>query len=451
LRQAVERHKARLQAEFTKARLRRQCGTVEEIKKVLAEGNAGINFNSVSQPRWVRANTLKSNVSAQLKSTFAGYKEVQKLDDVVKVGMGNVICKDQHVPDLLAIHPDASLVKTRAYLDGELILQDKASCFPAYLLLGNDDESIGDMIDGCAAPGNKTTHAAAILQSTAAKSGKRKRHIFACERDGRRSEILETMVEKAGASDVQVLAKQDFLALDPNAEQFRNVTHLLLDPSCSGSGIIGREDIPKFDLPTKPQPKTPRPKDASSSKKRKHDSIATSEEERQIEEDEQPNASTSKDPERLAKLASLQSKIVEHAFAFPGATRITYSTCSLHHEENEAVVSRVLASEVARTRGWRILPRETQPGGLREWPHRGKSGSGGVESELTLSEQQLEGCIRCYPGDEQGTMGFFVVCFVRDQPGSQNGHLSSSGIALDDHDDGGSGGEGEDEWDGFSD
>ena len=41
--------------------------------------------------------------------------------------------------------------------DGCLIIQDKASCFPSQLLM--DAWTGGDVIDACAAPGNKTSHA----------------------------------------------------------------------------------------------------------------------------------------------------------------------------------------------------------------------------------------------------------------------------------------------------
>ena len=54
--------------------------------------------------------------------------------------------------------------------------------------------------------------------------------------------------------------------------------------------------------------------------------------------------------------------------------------------------------------------------GLREWKHRGlkQASSGEDRGGWTLGEDQLDACIRCYPNDEEGTMGFFVCCFVRD-------------------------------------
>lgn len=57
--------------------------------------------------------------------------------------------------------------------------------------------------------------------------------------------------------------------------------------------------------------------------------------------------------------------------------------------------------------------------------------------EVNLGEEDLHGCLRCWPGDEEGVGGFFVVGFVRD--GQDNGN------------DEGEGNEDEDEWGGFSD
>lgn len=279
-------------------------------------------------------------------------------------------------------------------------------------------------MDGCAAPGNKTSHLAALCLD----NGRDDTKIFACERDGRRSRILQDMMEKSGADGVTVLAKQDFLALSPNDPRFSNVTHLLLDPSCSGSGIVGREDIPSLELPSSgkfekvggSQLASPTPKP----KKRKRgqlqeDMNITLAEPKDVAPPEEVR-DTSHDPVRLQKLSSLQTRIVEHALSFPTATRVTYSTCSVHIEENELVVARVLSS--ANAQGWRLLRREEQVAGLRSWRHRGvklmsQTAAGdpkSVELWSRLSEADREACIRCHPGGEEGTMGFFVCCFIRE-------------------------------------
>ena len=44
-----------------------------------------------------------------------------------------------------------------------------------------------------------------------------------------------------------------------------------------------------------------------------------------------------------SRLFRVQEKVLAHALSFPRAERVVYSTCSVHHTENEGVVSRVLA------------------------------------------------------------------------------------------------------------
>ena len=456
LRQSVERHKARLQAESTKARLRRRCGSVAILKEVLNTESVSNGASHAAHPRWVRINTLKASLQDEILNTFASWNAGSLAEVVDPQLNGLVLAEDPNVPNLIAVPSSLQLSKSEAYVNGRIILQDKASCFPAHLLLNSHSKSgpgIGDVMEACAAPGNKTTHLAAILSSLNSHLGKSsgRTRIFACERDAARSETLQSMVQKAGAKSVTVLAKQDFLSLDPSDHRFTNVTHLLLDPSCSGSGILGREDVPVLVLPRDPKQKangdTPASKPSKSMKKRKRmededapviadvDGHADA----MIEEVPKQNM----DRSRLEKLASLQSRIVEHAFRFPAARMITYSTCSIHMDENEAVAARVLGSNIGQQRGWRLLTREEQVATLKEWKYRGVASP----SESPLAEAQLDACIRCYPANGEGTMGFFVCCFIRDMDqaasvtsDSKQQH-NSNATAKDDDDD----------WHGFSD
>lgn len=72
------------------------------------------------------------------------------------------------------------------------------------------------------------------------------------------------------------------------------------------------------------------------------------------------------------------------------------------------MVLKALESEVARTRGWKILKRQDQVRGMRDWPVRGDLAAAGGDQEVA------EACIRAYKGDEHCVMGFFVAGFVRD-------------------------------------
>ena len=72
--------------------------------------------------------------------------------------------KDQHILDLLLFPPQTQFHEDLAYTSGRIILQDKASCFPATVLAppARDDCVV---IDATAAPGNKTSHLSALMQN----------------------------------------------------------------------------------------------------------------------------------------------------------------------------------------------------------------------------------------------------------------------------------------------
>ncbi|GJC95065.1 NOL1/NOP2/sun family protein [Colletotrichum higginsianum] len=248
LRTSVERHKARLASELTRARLRRKMPSVEALR-------ADVNANADPEgrhPRWIRVNALRSNVEDQLETTFKGWERALSIEAVTQ-SAGKAIFIDTHVPNLLAAPPGTDVTKTPAYLKGEIILQDKASCFPAYLLDPRSED--GDVVDSCAAPGNKTTHLAAIVQSHQPDQATRQPTIFAFERDPRRAQTLEKMVKIAGSRGMTKIGPgQDFLDVDPEADAYKHVGALLLDPSCSGSGIVGRDSMPELHLPELPGP-----------------------------------------------------------------------------------------------------------------------------------------------------------------------------------------------------
>ncbi|KAJ6148781.1 hypothetical protein N7497_010763 [Penicillium chrysogenum] len=380
LRQTVERHKARLRAEFTKARVRRGCATIEQFKAVvirekrLADGTSHFVY-----PRWVRINNIRTTLEEQLSTTFKCYRRVDTLAELA---------------------PEDELESRKP--EPRLFI----------------DANIPDLV--------ATTHLASLLAKQQKGNKDSKERIFSMDASTMRSRTLQKMVSLAGADSVTVLQGQDFLALDPEDEQFEKVTGLLLDPSCSGSGIIGRDDVPQFTLPAAAAYKAPK----SHGKKRKRpgnedeadgeQSKATMGTPQAAPTDENDIPDGTIDSERLTKLSSIQARIVEHALRFSNATRVTYSTCSIHLIENEGVVARILNSQVAKERGWRLLRRDEQPDGLRRWKKRGvreerpAEGETGPSGTVDLSDEALEACIRSWQGDAEGLGGFFVAGFIRD-------------------------------------
>lgn len=437
LRQSIDRHKGRLSSEFTLARLRRKAPTVDALREQVERASAG---EEAEYPRWVRVNALKSTIEDELKTTFAHFARATSLQDVITAA-GKSVYIDPHVPGLLAVTQGADLTRTEAYASGRIILQDKASCFPAYLLDPRSED--GDVVDACAAPGNKTTHLAAILHAHRPGFESSPQAVYAFEKDAKRAQTLDKMVRVAGArGTVKIGPGQDFLQVDPRAAKYKDVGALLLDPSCSGSGIVGRDSMPEVHFPEavdagKGKKGSQGKKSTNiNARKRKHGEVAGAaeaaavEDEGKILRDDEGNETVVKSEKdlkaRLEALSAFQLTLLLHAFEFPAARKVTYSTCSIHVEENENVVMAALGSGVARRRGWRILRRADQVGGMRDWPVRGLPEACGEDGDVA------EGCIRSYKGDGRGVMGFFVAGFVRTGEEEED----------DDGGDGGDGGEG---------
>lgn len=98
----------------------------------------------------------------------------------------------------------------------------QASCLPVHIL-GPPPGSV--VLDMCAAPGMKTTHLAALMNSEGT--------VFAVERNPKRFETLNRILDGSGATCVQTFNKDVLTCSD---KDFPNVEYILVDPSCSGSG-----------------------------------------------------------------------------------------------------------------------------------------------------------------------------------------------------------------------
>ncbi|CAJ1384328.1 unnamed protein product [Effrenium voratum] len=266
-------------------------------------------------PRYVRVNRLKTSAAslkarlqaalqAQLESSRNGKLELAEVQE------------DPLVPDLLVLHAEARsfLQKLPEVATGEAVLQDRSSCLAA-LAAGLTPGTF--CLDACAAPGSKTCHAVEVLG---------RGRLIACERDEQRAGALlrrlkglvsfregatapaESTCLAAGqkvrgrCGKVRVeLRVKDFLETRPWLKPWSQVEVLLVDPSCSGSGL------PEHGFDAKPHGQS-----------------------------------------RLRRLAAFQQRILRHALQFPKARTVVYSTCSLHRLENEDVVEQVL-QESART------------------------------------------------------------------------------------------------------
>ena len=308
-------------------------------------GGAGEDVRLPGLPRYLRINTLKLAWGAAQK----GLKTT-----------GHIYCpdprhpnnrsysRDPDVPDLLVFKPKGQSDVSRIPMvaSGHLVVQQKASCYPAIAL----QPPVGaHVIDACAAPGNKTSHVAALVQSEG--------RVFAFEQNARRAALLKDMMAVKGADGIVETRHQSFLDADPNDPTFGLVTHVLLDPSCSSSGM------------------STAPRDTA---------------------------------EELVELADAQLALVLHAMRFPSVEAICYSTCSIHEAENEQVVRRVLAQQsdfsLAVAMPW--------------WHRRGRVLD---DHDDDAQAAEIARCVvrTAYPND--GTIGFFLARFERNGIGADGG------------------------------
>lgn len=461
---SVAAHRPRLQAELVKLQLKRRKSKPEELRSDYQEANEGGPW---SRGRWVRVNARKATQKELVDWLESrGYTQChdESFEDGQKVKRFIIPPRESHPANLilLPISATADIVASELYKEGKVILQDAASCWPAHLLLRNAAGPL-HVLDATAAPGNKTSHLSALLAEGSSSSAKAR--VTAFERDTQRYKTLCSQLKRfgcmAGGSGLVTPLQADFLSLDPSSSSpnarevsLADVTHMLLDPSCSGSGITSRLDW-----------LTAR-NDAASA-----------------ENDEVDEAGGDENG-RLERLAALQLSMILHAFrSYPRLGRLVYSTCSVHRIEDEDVVAKALAAKEAtgvskdgRRYRWTLAAREDC---LPAWPWRGEEPGDG------------QGMMRAYPSAEiappetegEGkrvhiyrTNGFFAACLVKVWEGEARGQevvseTPSSSTAADrkkrkkqrqkaakqakrvrgDDDGVGDGGEDEEEWAGCSD
>jgi 25S rRNA (cytosine2278-C5)-methyltransferase len=119
-----------------------------------------------------------------------GYRLVESTDDLSNIE-SKTMRIDQHILNILILPSNADFHDHQLLKDGHIILQDKASCFPAYIL---NPPLHARVIDACAAPGNKTSHLSAIMQNTGS--------IFAFDQDEKRLQTLVKLTGRAGCKSM---------------------------------------------------------------------------------------------------------------------------------------------------------------------------------------------------------------------------------------------------------
>ncbi|BDA47879.1 probable 28S rRNA (cytosine-C(5))-methyltransferase [Coccomyxa sp. Obi] len=390
---------------------------VADVRDLIRESSQ--SAAAQQRPRSARVNTLKMSVAEAL----SWLRTPKGKASTTAAELGQQVTVDDLLPDVLLFPPASDLHDHPLVKSSCLILQSKASCMPAHALAPQPG---WDVLDACAAPGNKTTHLAALMQGRG--------RVLAFDKDARRLQRLEANAAATGA-DCITARLADFLQLPlSTSPEFRNVKGALVDPSCSGSGTtLSRMD---YLLPShtsqrsagsaaEPQSSPPEPgiTGAGQSAEAGEDTVSapgrgenssdaqlvpqlhggieskgegTEQPPRaeQVQEEQSSSQGRRSEEDRLERLARFQEAAVRHALTLPALQRLVYSTCSVHERENEAVVAAVLPH--ARKLGFDLV----DP--FPAWLRRGVPGS-------------VEGAEKLVRTDavEDGTDGFFLAVFQR--------------------------------------
>lgn len=324
---------------------------------------------------------------------------------------------DEHIPNLWVFPHGTELHSHPSVRSGQLVLQDKSSCLPAAVMLDAvpvvrpfGDEAVAKateavdkkkkkksqagtttscapmpleyIVDGCAAPGNKTSQLAALGAPKGVK-------LLAVERDPKRSGLLQQRMQTLGAIDYVNVMNEDFFDLKSDVRDAAQ--GILLDPSCSASGVVSRVDVAlahgRADAASKKQVVADAEDDDDEASGHVEDTVR---------------------PSRQATLSKVQKKLLTHALlSFQNCHRVVYSTCSIDREENEDVVAAVLKDERVKSRGWglsNIMP--------NTWKSRGGDTIPHADTDELLQGIPIANTIRCDPNVDR-TNGFFVARFDR--------------------------------------
>ena len=185
-----------------------------------------------------------------------------------------------------------SVENSEEYINGEITVQDEASQF-AVSLLGIEEGNT--VLDLCAAPGGKSTYAAALC----GEKGK----VISCDVHEHKLMLIDKNAERLGLFNIETMQNDASLYNDSFREAFDIV---IADVPCSGLGIIRRR----------------------------------------------PDIKWAKTEEGINELALLQRKIVLNAAKYvKKGGRLMYSTCTINEAENEENVKYFLEN----TQGFSLI------------------------------------------------------------------------------------------------
>ncbi len=214
---------------------------------------------------------------------------------------------------------------------GYFYVQEAVSMIPAVVLNPSPEDVVLDM---CSAPGSKTTQIAAMMQN--------KGVLVSNDSDYKRMAPLSFNIQRTGATNTLVTLMEGRFFKMP-------FDKILLDAPCSGTGTI-RKSLKTFKM---------------------------------------------WNPNMIRRIAGTQRQLIDVAFNClkPGGV-MTYSTCTLEPEENEAIID--------------FLLNKYENAKLEKIDLNIKHGQTVEEFNGQRYNKEVEKCLRIWPQDND-TCGFFVA------------------------------------------
>lgn len=280
-------------------------------------------------------------VSLRFPSELPEAELKSRMDQLRQAGAD--IAVSQYLPYVCTVEHTDNISMLPGFDEGEFTVQDVSS---ALAVEAAEIQNTDFVMDVCAAPGGKSIFAAE-------KAGKVLSRDVSLEKTAR----IEENIRRMGVENIQVQV-YDATVFDETYREKADV--LLIDVPCSGLGVMGKKRDIKYRIT----------------------------------------------PKGLKSLTQLQKQIVDGCWRYvrPGGTLI-YSTCTIHSEENEAMV-RYISGE---------LPFDpvSLEGALPPtlWEQKRKLEALG-EKKVQLTQEEQAACIQLMPGYMECD-GFFFAKFRR--------------------------------------
>jgi len=250
--------------------------------------------NNRAPVQTVRVNTFKTDVE-----TVMNLLEEEGLK----------VERSQTVPECLYV-TNGQAVRTKAFAEGFITIQDESSMLPAYALQVEPGMRVLDM---CAAPGGKSTHIAEKMKNQG--------EIISLDLHEHKVKLIRENSNRLGLSIIQAESADGRKA----AEQFGQASfdRILVDAPCSGLGVIRRK----------------------------------------------PDIKYTKTEQDAKKLQNIQLELLDEAYKLlkPGGI-LVYSTCTVEATENREVTHLFIEKHPDMTPVEDLLPLFPQRGSIQVLP-----------------------------------------------------------------------------------